>query len=118
MAWQNFCRKRIWLLLKHYSRLFLRNTTILFSRNPSLSQQTVLHRFSPCTLDKIVPNLGMENRKQFSVRSIKHIGGENSNIFKTNQNIKIKLFGGARISRGVRKFSVFSKKNEHFFHFR
>jgi hypothetical protein len=54
MAWQNFCRKRLWLLLNQYGRLFLRNTTILF--NPSHSQQTVLHRFSPCTLDTIVPN--------------------------------------------------------------
>ena len=56
MAWQNFCRKRLWLLLNQYGRLFLRNTTILFNPNPSLSQQTVLHRFSPCTLDTIVPN--------------------------------------------------------------
>ena len=43
-------------LLNQYGRLFLRNTTILFNPNPSLSQQTVLHRFSPCTLDTIVPN--------------------------------------------------------------
>jgi hypothetical protein len=40
--------------LNQYGRLFLRNTTVLF--NPSLSQQTVLYRFSPCTLDTIVPN--------------------------------------------------------------
>jgi hypothetical protein len=54
MVWQNFCRKRVWLLLNLYGRLFLRNTTKLF--NPSLFQQTVLHRFAPCTLDTILPN--------------------------------------------------------------
>jgi type II secretory pathway component PulF len=61
--------------------------------------------------------VGMENRKQFSVRSIKHIEGENSNIFKTNQNIKKKLFAGARFSIAVQKFSVFSKKMSLFFIF-
>ena len=54
MAWKNLCWNWLWLLLNQYGRLFLRNTTILF--NPSLSQQTVLHRFSSCTLDTIVPN--------------------------------------------------------------
>ena len=59
----------------------------------------------------------MENRKKISVRSIKHIGGKNSNIFKTNQNIKKKFLGGARISGGVQKFSVFSNKMSIFFIF-
>ena len=44
------------VIVNQYGRLFLRNTTILFNPNSSLSQQTVFHRFSPCTLDTIVPN--------------------------------------------------------------
>jgi hypothetical protein len=60
MAWKNLCWNWLWLLLNQYGRLFLLFArcslvpTILF--NPSLSQHTVLHRFSSCTLDTIVPN--------------------------------------------------------------
>jgi hypothetical protein len=58
----------------------------------------------------------MENRKQFSVRSIKHIGDENSNIFKTNQNIKKKFLGVPGFLERFTNFPYF-KKNKHFFSF-
>jgi hypothetical protein len=41
MAWQNFCRERLLLLLNQYG---------------FVSKPTVLHRFSPCTLNTILPN--------------------------------------------------------------
>jgi hypothetical protein len=48
------------LLLNQYGRLFLWNTPIFFcyqfNSNPSLSQQSVLHRFAQCTLNTILPN--------------------------------------------------------------
>jgi hypothetical protein len=46
--------ENISVLVPSSSRFYLNNTTILF--NPNLSQPTVLHRFSPCTLDTILPN--------------------------------------------------------------
>ena len=44
------------VIVKKYGRLFLRNTTLFFNPNPSLSQETALRRFIPCTLDTSLPN--------------------------------------------------------------
>jgi hypothetical protein len=44
------------VIVKKYDRLFLRNTTLFFNLNPSLSQETALRRSIPCTLDPSLPN--------------------------------------------------------------
>ena len=52
-SWQNFRRKRIWLLLNQYGRLFLRNTTIYCL---TLTLPLPINSFSLCTLHTILPN--------------------------------------------------------------
>ena len=51
------------VIVKKYGRLFLRNTTLFFNPNPSLSQETALRRSIPCTLDTSLPNLSSNTFK-------------------------------------------------------
>jgi hypothetical protein len=48
--------ERTMVIVKKYSRLFLRNTTLFFNPNPSLSQETALRCFIPCILDTSLPD--------------------------------------------------------------